>query len=327
MIDQKRSREAGVPYELKCKLVQTVSVSKLLKNPMTDDDYAGFDLSEGIDLKPQRDGGFKVSWNPKHDRGVRATPTSKPVKLDLSVPGLKIQEGKIQVFSILQRTELGKEKKGDGNPLVYLLKGHPEYQFSTGKDKQAVYDCITRILKSFVSEFFECISSKVAVVLCPSGNALNMSFAKKLNSIAKKSGHDLQIFDHVLAKMSVDSVRELLFDGYEPTFSHWLATLSRSEASKKIAALERDLERMKRSHGETFAFHFVKDLETRRHIVKSMVADKSGVDQISGLDVLLIDDTMTTFQTVREACETLCESYNPKSVTVLTLFSPLKMPV
>lgn len=111
---------------------------------------------------------------------------SKPVKFDLTVPDLKIQDGKIQVFSILQRTDLEKNEKGDGNPLIYLLKGHPKYQFRTGKDKQMVYDCINGILKNFVAEFFEQINSKIGVVLCPSGNALNMSFAKKLNSLAKK---------------------------------------------------------------------------------------------------------------------------------------------
>ena len=326
MEKKKEDEGLGIPYEIKCKLVQTVSIDKLLKNPMTDKDYEGIDIFEGIDLYPQKDGGFKVAWNPRHDRGIKATPTSKPEKFDLSVPDLKIQDGKIRVFSILQRTDLEKGEKGDGNPLIYLLKGHPDYQFRTGKDKQMVYDCINGILKNFELEFFEQINSKIGVVLCPSGNALNMNFAKKLNSLAKKSGYDLEIFDHVLAKLSVDAVEELLFDGYEPSFNHWLATLQRSVASRKIAALKNDLERMRRKHGGTFAFHFVRDPDTRKHIVKSMVADKSGVDQVSGLDVLLIDDTMTTSQTVREACETLCETYNPKSITALTLFSPLRIP-
>ena len=323
MEKKKEDEGLGIPYEIKCKLVQTVSVDKLLKNPMTDKDYEGIDIFEGIDLHGRKDGGFQVSWNPMHDRGVKASPTAKPTKLDLSVPSLKIQRGKIQVFSLLQRTPLGGQK-GDGNPLVYLLKGHPAYEFKTGKDKQLIYDCINGILKNFISEFFSSINSKVGVVLCPSGNALNMSFAKKLNSLAKKSGYDLEVFGNVLAKMSVDAMEDLLFDGYEPSFNWWLSTLPQDVAAKKIAELEDDLARMREKHGGTFAFHFVHDRETRRHITKSMVADYGGREMVDGKDILLIDDTMTTGQTLREACETLCECYTPKSITALTLFSPLK---
>ena len=36
MEKKKEDEGLGIPYEIKCKLVQTVSVDKLLKNPMTD---------------------------------------------------------------------------------------------------------------------------------------------------------------------------------------------------------------------------------------------------------------------------------------------------
>lgn len=321
----KKKEELGVPYEIKCELVQTVSVDKLLKNPMTDKDYEGIDIFEGIDLYPRKDGGFKIAWNSSHDRGIKATPTSKPVKFDLTIPGLDIQEGKIQVFSILQRTDL-EHQKGDGNPLIHLMKGDPKYEFKTGKDKQMVYDCINGILKNFVKEFFEQINSKVGVVLCPSGNALNMSFAKKLNSLAKKSGYDLEIFDEILAKISVNEIRARLFDEFDPTFNSWLASLPKRIASEKLRLLELDLKEMNKKHSGLFAFHLVHDFDTRKHITKSMVVERPGNDKLANADVLLIDDTMTTFQTVREACETLCESYIPKTLTALTLFSPLRIP-
>lgn len=314
----------GTPYETRCKLEQIVDIRKLLKTPMTEEDYSGrADIFEGTDLHGRKDGGFQVSWNPAHDRGVKASPTAAPTKLDLSVPSLKIQEGKIQVFSLLQRTPLDGQS-GDGNPLVYLLKGHPVYEFKTQKDKQLVYDCINGILKNFIGEFFSSVNSKVGAVLCPSGNALNMSFAKKLNSLAKKSGYDLEVFDNALAKMSVDAMEYLLFDGYEPSFNWWLTTLSKNDAEKKLRLLKIDLKRMRKDHGGTFAFHFVRDRETREHITKSMTADYGGQEMVDGKDILLIDDTMTTGQTLREACETLCECYTPKTITALTLFSQLK---
>ena len=310
-----------IPYEIKCKLVQTIDVDKLLDNHTASSSQ--IDVFEGIDLSPAKNGGFQVSWTSAHNNGIKASPKSRPAVLDLSVPSLKIQDGKIQVFSLLQRTPLAR-RSGDGNPLVYLLKGHPDYKFKTDKDKQLVYGCIDGILKNFIAEFFKSIDGTTAVVLCPSGNALNMRFANKLNSLAKKDGHSLEVFDSVLTKMTVSAVEDLLLDGYEPSFNHWIASLPQAKADVKLKMLKADFDRMEKKHDGTFAFHLVRDRETRNHIVRSMVADKNGAEQISGRDVLLIDDTMTTGQTIREACETLCETYSPKSITALTLFSPLR---
>lgn len=40
---------------------------------------------------------------------------------------------------------------------------------------------------------------------------------------------------------------------------------------------------------------------------------------INGRDILLVDDTISRGQTIREACRIMMESYAPKSITVVTL--------
>ena len=44
---------------------------------------------------------------------------------------------------------------------------------------------------------------------------------------------------------------------------------------------------------------------------------------INGRDILLVDDTISRGQTIREACRIMMESYAPKSITVVTLLSRL----
>ena len=44
---------------------------------------------------------------------------------------------------------------------------------------------------------------------------------------------------------------------------------------------------------------------------------------INGQDILIIDDTISRGQSIKEACQIMLESYAPKSITVLTLLSKL----
>lgn len=322
--------EKDGPYTLKCTLSQTIDVKELLAKPMVDEDYVEVygRIGEGINLKPRakHDDGFDVEWDSSHDRGIKASPAAKPTRLDLSVPKLKFQAGKIQVFSLLQRTPMEHSYLKDGNPLVYLLKGSPKYVFKPEEDRKLIDQCINGILGNFVDSYFSAIAGKAVIVACPSGNALNKKFAARLEEAAKRRGHTLELLDGFITKLSVNAMKNVLFGSEDPSFSAWLARLPAKTANVKMAALENDFRRMEKEHDVTFAFHFVRDMDTRKHITRTMALADSGFADVNGSNVLLIDDTMTTGKTVREACETLCQGYTPKTITALTLFSPLKIP-
>jgi hypoxanthine-guanine phosphoribosyltransferase len=46
-------------------------------------------------------------------------------------------------------------------------------------------------------------------------------------------------------------------------------------------------------------------------------------NKINGHNILIVDDTISRGQTIKEACNIMAESYSPKSITVLTLLSKL----
>lgn len=47
------------------------------------------------------------------------------------------------------------------------------------------------------------------------------------------------------------------------------------------------------------------------------------MEAINDKNILIIDDSITNGQTLREAYKIIAEGYEPKSITILTLMSPL----
>ena len=76
-----------------------------------------------------------------------------------------------------------------------------------------------------------------------------------------------------------------------------------------------------------FSRHLVKNKEMREvldftfKISDDMFAEFA--NKINGQDILIIDDTISRGQSIKEACQIIMESYAPKSITVLTLLSRL----
>ena len=76
-----------------------------------------------------------------------------------------------------------------------------------------------------------------------------------------------------------------------------------------------------------FSRHLVKDNNMRDVLMNTLKLspDRYAKDSklINGQDILIIDDTISRGQTIKEACKIILESYAPKSITVLTLLSKL----
>jgi hypothetical protein len=80
-----------------------------------------------------------------------------------------------------------------------------------------------------------------------------------------------------------------------------------------------------------FSYKFIKPAILRNAILQSMkVSDNYAngefevADRINGKNALIIDDTVTSGKTLSDSAHAILEMYDPKSITFLTLFSPLK---
>ena len=99
--------------------------------------------------------------------------------------------------------------------------------------------------------------------------------------------------------------------------------LPKNTAMKKRKLLDDALDKMDLEHDGIFAYHYIKDLDIRKHISNTMKLSANS-KYIEDENIIAIDDTISQGKTLSEACQLLCGSYMPKTIVGLTLFSPLQ---
>lgn len=302
-------KSKGIPLYLHCRLEAKIHAKAL--------------MNEGIDLTYSKDG-VKVSYNPKHQQGINARLEDNPTSVDLLVPKIEVQQEIVRVYSILQRTPM-KVAVGssDGNPLVYAFKNENNYSFKSEYDKKTIQDCIDMIIKKFVEKYFSSIEGNVATIVCPSENTLNNVFAYAFRKNAESLGKFINLYDDILVKYPVEDFRYEVIDNPKSDLNQWILSLPADTAMKKRAILDKALDKMDASHNGVFAYHFIKDPDIRKHISSTMKTPSNAKD-INDENIIVLDDTVSQGKTLVEACSLLYGSYLPKTVTALTLFSPLK---
>lgn len=87
------------------------------------------------------------------------------------------------------------------------------------------------------------------------------------------------------------------------------------------------LKDMDNQRGGAFYRHLIKDKTMRNILDFTFKCSKDKyvkyANEINGQNLFIIDDTISRGQSIRENCRIMQESYSPKSITVLTLFSKL----
>lgn len=263
-------------------------------------DDAFSELNEGIDFDEESK---TVSFNPSHEENVDTSIENNPTNdTDL------VKD--IDVRSIFKRK---KGKRGDGNPLVYALKGEKGWRFKDEKDRYAIEKQFNMIATKFVEEHPFDIT-----IIIPSTNRLNEHIA----DVIKSKKENTEIIKGAIVKITTEMVEDIVLD-----FDSSFRKAYKNDFAEKKHELDKYLDRMDIEKGGYFARHLVPNQDMRRVLDRTFAAsDDPYMDyakKIRGKDVLLIDDTISQGQSVKEACKIILENYSPKSITVLTLLSKL----
>ena len=245
-------------------------------------------INEGIDFDPQTK---TVSYNPSHEENVDTSIEHNPTK-DMSI----VQN--VDVWSIFKRK---KGLRGDGNPLVYALKGEGGWTFRSESDRMAIEHQFDAIATKFVTMYPIGVT-----ILMPSGNELNTHIA----DIVKSKSQNAEVIEGLICKVTTEEVDEIVLD-----------------FNSKYYELCRYLDLMDKKRNGYFSRHLIKNKQMRDilDLTLKLSEDKFAefANKINGQDILIIDDTISRGQTIKEACHIMMESYAPKSITVLTLLSKL----
>lgn len=257
-------------------------------------------FNEGIDFDPETK---TVAYNSSHENYVDISIDNNPTIDGEIVPG-------VQVWSIFKRKK--GETQEDGNPLVCALNGEG-WTFRSEEDREAIEKQFDLIASKFVSMY-----QKGITVLIPSGNELN----KHIADIVLSKSENGEFIEGVVCKLTTEEVNDIVLD-----FNSEFREYYKASFNSAYYRLDRYLDQMDKELKGTFSRHLIKDLEMRDVLDFTLKVSEDiyaeFANKINGQNILIIDDTIGSGQSIKEACRIMMESYAPKSITVLTLSSGL----
>lgn len=257
-------------------------------------------FNEGIDFDPVTK---TVAYNSLHENYVDISIENNPTMDGEIVPG-------VQVWSMFKRKK--GETREDGNPLVYALKGEG-WTFRSEEDREAIEKQFDLFASKFVSMY-----QKGITVLIPSGNELN----KHIADVVLSKTENGELIEGVICKLTTEEVNDIVLDFNSIFREHY-----KDSFNSAYYRLDRFLDQMDKQLKGTFSRHLINDPEMRDVLDFTLKVSEyiyaEFANKINGQNILIIDDTIGSGQSIKEACRIMMESYAPKSITVLTLSSKL----
>lgn len=257
-------------------------------------------INEGIDFDPHTK---TVSYNPSHEENVDTSIEHNPTMDGDIVPN-------VQVWSIFKRK---RGLRGDGNPLVYALKGEGGWTFRDESDRNAIEKQFDAIATKFATMYPVGLT-----ILMPSGSELNMHIA----DVVMSKSRNAELIKGVICKLTTEEVDDIVLD-----FNSKFREFYKDEFNSKYYELGRYLDLMDKERNGYFSRHLIKNNQMRDVLDSTLKLSDDRfaefANKINDQDVLIIDDTISRGQSIKEACQIMLESYAPKSITVLTLLSKL----
>lgn len=257
-------------------------------------------INEGIDFDPHTK---TVSYNPSHEENVDTSIEHNPTMDGDIVPN-------VQVWSIFKRK---RGLRGDGNPLVYALNGEGGWTFRDESDRNAIEKQFDAIATKFATMYPVGVT-----ILMPSGSELNMHIA----DVVMSKSRNAELIKGVICKLTTEEVDDIVLD-----FNSKFREFYKDEFNSKYYELGRYLDLMDKEGNGYFSRHLIKNNQMRNVLDSTLKLSDDRfaefANKINDQDVLIIDDTISRGQSIKEACQIMLESYAPKSITVLTLLSKL----
>ena len=212
------------------------------------------------------------------------------------------------VISIFKRTPLTdiNNTQRDGNPFIYALKNKNGWKFNITTSE------ITKYIRCFLNICKKIKNTYDTIIITPSASDINEKF---MNVISKQVNADKIINEYFVKLTKEEIIDDDLIDierirnDYGNSFN------------KVMSEIHRSFRRMK---GETFEAKCVK----KEYLKYIKYIETNGDDNIrkyiDDKDILLLDDTISSGETVSQCINGILSNFIPKSITIITLLSKVK---
>lgn len=256
-------------------------------------------VDEGIKFNRKT---YTVSYDPDNEDYLDTSLDSNPSKNSGVMQG-------VDAWSVFKRKR--GNMRGDGNPALYALKGENGWTIDS-QSKKALIDRAKQIIQKFLSEHHY-----NATIVVPSTNQLNYQLATWI----KEKDHNINVIDDLIRKMTVQEVNDAV-DKKGSAF-HLRYGNDTDDAYERFCSY------CDRMGGERafFRYHFIPEMDMRDAITQSMKMNdnKLGdyIEAINNQDILIIDDSITSGRSLKQAAELINQYYAPKKIVLFSLFSQL----
>lgn len=257
-----------------------------------------YPLDEGINVSNDSEGHRMVHLTDEHDRGVRMGDPESQEMFHISD-----FDRDIELYSVFLRNS---DMETDGNPLIYALKNERGWYISDA-DRQEVIRRVSEHVK-------ELRGTADIIVQMTSSNQLNREITKAVAQTMEIPVLSDKFFMK-FTKEAFFSVMPFDFDGLKKDGidTNWF--------HRQCLRWERQ------SETDYFRYHDIPP-KYRKYIVKQpfFFHEEDMVEiapMFNGKRVMVIDDTVTTGMSLREACKVIVGTFDVSKLIYVTLLSPL----
>lgn len=274
------------------------SLAQILNESFYNTNINDFDnyIVEGINIDTNNK---TVSLTDNHNKGIDFSLINNPV-YD------KFKD--YDVISIFKRTKLYDitNTQRDGNPFIYALKNKNGWKFNITNEE------IYKYIKRFLSICKKINSKYDTIIITPSTSDINKKFMKVISDQIKAK----DIINEFFVKLSKEEIidddlinKEQIQNDYPTEYNKVLAEINRSFRRMKGNSFEAKL--MKKEY-----LKYIKYISTEYNDedIRSKIDDK---------DILILDDTISSGETISQCINGVLSNFVPKSITIITLLSKL----
>ena len=225
----------------------------------------------------------------------------------------------IKAYSIFTRTKKSNHKNGnDSNPVLYALKNEKLWRFESDFNKKQFWNRFSLLLHTFLFDHKDEFDTTIVI---PSSNRLNKEIVDEIEKYAVEVGIR-NIIHGGLRTIPTDVVRERVLQHNSFFQRYW-----KDSWIEKMDELDEYLYEMDDKNNGLFKYHMITDINLRKSIIHTLEVNKSRIHQykehINNKNILLVDDSITLGQSIRNAIFAITQAYVPKSISILTMFSKL----
>lgn len=212
----------------------------------------------------------------------------------------------------------------DGNKVISLFPSAFRDKFIISEEEIEINGIkygITQLLKSLILSIKELKVNYDVIIKSSFGEIIDIISDKIKSLISYKSWYN-DIFLQYTANEVYDSFIEC--GPFEQNTKEYMQNVHRLLLQ---GIIQMNKNKVNGGNDGIFSYKFAKD-ETVKDVIKQSLSANDEFsfysDIINGGRVMVIDDSNTDNDLLSDSAKTIMEMYDPKSITFLTLFSPLK---